>query len=365
MTKDTDFSSGATIHNVKLDKHFTVTANSTPADPNLSWEAKGLLWYILSRDENWRVYVKQLVTIYSGEKKRGHKRDAIRDILTELKQAGYVTYTKTKDARGRWQHRYDVYPMPVQNFQKNYPQQPPPQKTNSTDQDFQKVTIQKPAAPQGKPKNFQKMFPEPELPAPELPAPAIPAFYQEQTKPRTDRTKKEIKESIEPAVVPCAPAEESLVSIVPPSASAAQGSIPSYKEDFSIDYSSPELLQLLEMEPQTQPFFRTEIVGRWIHKYGAPTVLETMKFFFHVKATQKKPIPKPEAWMETALKNKYSQVDKNYRQNKAFAENLKRKYHLVRLKVNKRYCQDTQTGKDYYYHLPATAFQEYLKQLIE
>lgn len=147
--------------------------------------------------------------------------------------------------------------------------------------------------------------------------------------------------------------------------SSSTASIPFQRKDYSIDVSAPEVLEILEMEPQTKPYFRPEIVVRWIGKFGPVMTLETIKFFLHIKATQKKPIPKPEAWMEAAFVKKYAEVDKTCQQNKQFAENLKKHYRLSRLKINKRYCQDTETGKDYYYHLPPDVFQESIKQLIE
>lgn len=113
--------SNATIHNVRLDSHFTITSNATPEDPRLSWAAKGLLWYVLSRSHDWKIFTAQLAEIYQG-KERGNGYDAIKRIVKELRNAGYVKYTKSKDSKGKWQHRYDVYPIPHSDFQKIYPE---------------------------------------------------------------------------------------------------------------------------------------------------------------------------------------------------------------------------------------------------
>lgn len=150
-----------------------------------------------------------------------------------------------------------------------------------------------------------------------------------------------------------------------PVRSVSTDSIPFSKENNSIDVDSPELIEILEMEPKYEKFFRPEIVARWVAKFGPVLVLETIKFFFQIKSKQKEPIKNAEAWMEKALKNQYSKVDKSSQQNKIFAENIKKKYRLAKLKINKRYCQDTNTGKEYYYHLSPTVFQECIKQLIE
>lgn len=119
----------STIHNIRLDSHFTITANSTPEDANLSWAAKGLLWYILSRPHDWSIHTWQLSKIYTGEKK-GNKKDAIQEILRELRDAGYIKYTKERNAEGKWVHRYDVYPMRISDFQKKIPERDHPALVN-------------------------------------------------------------------------------------------------------------------------------------------------------------------------------------------------------------------------------------------
>tara|TARA_R110002126_G_scaffold55740_2_gene149469 strand:- start:1989 stop:2822 length:834 start_codon:yes stop_codon:yes gene_type:complete len=109
------------IHNVRLDKNFTITCNRTPEDPNLSWGAKGLLWYILSRPPGWKVQTWQLSNIFTG-KKRGNGKPAINEFINELKDAGYLVYLKFQDEKGQWNHSYDAYPMPFKDYQKMFPE---------------------------------------------------------------------------------------------------------------------------------------------------------------------------------------------------------------------------------------------------
>ena len=110
-----------TIHNIRLDKDFTVTYNKTPEIPGVSWGAKGLLWYILSRSEGWEIHVWQLAKIYTGDK-RGNGKPAVSGFITELKEAGYLLYTKYQKENGQWEHRYDAYPLPVREYQEMFPQ---------------------------------------------------------------------------------------------------------------------------------------------------------------------------------------------------------------------------------------------------
>ena len=113
--------STSTIHNVRLDRHFTVTSNRTPENPNLSFAAKGLLWYLISREPGWKVKTWHLAEIYTGDKK-GNGIEAVRSMIDELKAAGFIVYRTGRDEKGHWTHRYDVFPIPIQQFEKDYPE---------------------------------------------------------------------------------------------------------------------------------------------------------------------------------------------------------------------------------------------------
>lgn len=206
--------------------------------------------------------------------------------------------------------------------------------------------------------NFKKCFRHPELQEPEGWDPG----GQEVTKKKQTK-KNEPKRYTKETKHLDVHNSDPLDSLVPPSASAAQDSFPSNKVDKEMDTSSPELLELLEMEPEYLPYFRAKVVANWINKFGTKRVIDAVKLFFYTKDTQKKTIDNPEAWMESALKRKFAEVDKQCLENKAFAENLKKKYNIGNLKINKRYCQDLTTEKEYYYHLPKESFERCLNEL--
>lgn len=64
-----------------------VMLNKSPLeDRDLSWEAKGIWSYLISRKDNWKVSVAHLSKIYP---KKGGGRDAIYSILNELIEKGY------------------------------------------------------------------------------------------------------------------------------------------------------------------------------------------------------------------------------------------------------------------------------------
>ena len=152
-----------------------------------------------------------------------------------------------------------------------------------------------------------------------------------------------------------------------PSASPADSSIPLNKKHDFVSFSSDEddTVKILEMESRYEKHFRPPIVARWIKKFGASRVLEEINNFFYTIHRQKKPILKPEAWMEKAFLRNYAATAKTAELNKKCAIELKKKYALGNLKINKRYCKDMRTGNDYCYDLPKESFLEALKRVVE
>lgn len=107
------------IHRHGYQRDFTVMPNALVENPRLSWAAKGLFWYILSRPIDWVLYRSQLASVYTGDK-RGNGSDAVDSIFNELIDNGYIVYTAKDPDTGRFIHRYDAYPEP-QEIQKSNP----------------------------------------------------------------------------------------------------------------------------------------------------------------------------------------------------------------------------------------------------
>lgn len=89
-------------------------ANEALENADLTWRARGVLAYLLSRPEGWSTSAERLAAM-SPKGKEG--RDAMRAVLNELEAAGYVRREKTQDSRGRWSTTLVVY---------DYPEQPVP-----------------------------------------------------------------------------------------------------------------------------------------------------------------------------------------------------------------------------------------------
>lgn len=77
-------------------RDFTVLPNATLNDARLSWEALGMLAYLVSKPADWQVRVADLTRRpLSG-------RDRTYRILEELARNGYLERRQLKDARGRF-----------------------------------------------------------------------------------------------------------------------------------------------------------------------------------------------------------------------------------------------------------------------
>jgi len=86
----------------------------------LSWKAKGLLGYLLSRPDNWSVCVADLV------ERSADGRDSCYGAIKELGDAGYIKKEEKPKKAGRFSgYEYVVYEQPLCNTN-NVPQDVPP-----------------------------------------------------------------------------------------------------------------------------------------------------------------------------------------------------------------------------------------------
>ena len=111
----------ATIKNHRFESHFTQLPNSTLRDEKLSFGASGLLSQILSYPDGWEVKLEHLSRCRKT-KKKGNGLEAVRGMIQELKEVGYVTYTVSRNEKGHWVHSYDCYPMPFEEIKIKFPE---------------------------------------------------------------------------------------------------------------------------------------------------------------------------------------------------------------------------------------------------
>ena len=96
------------IFRVNKNKDYTVMSNYHLKDKNMSFKAKGMLSMMLSLPDDWDYSVAGLTQISKENEK------AIKIILNELKELGYLRITKLKPNEtksGRIEYIYDIYEM--------------------------------------------------------------------------------------------------------------------------------------------------------------------------------------------------------------------------------------------------------------
>lgn len=89
------------IRKVKgLESDFTIVPNKAIND-KLSWAARGMLLYLCSKSDNWEVNISDLVNQTEGSKKKSG-RDAVRGIMAELIECGYMRKSQDRNIKGQF-----------------------------------------------------------------------------------------------------------------------------------------------------------------------------------------------------------------------------------------------------------------------
>lgn len=95
------------IHRAKHESNFLRVDNATVRDGSLSLEARGLLIYLLTMNDNWEFSVKGIA------RQTGRTERAVMKIVKELKTAGYIIQEKVKDDRGHFNsYVWHIYETP-------------------------------------------------------------------------------------------------------------------------------------------------------------------------------------------------------------------------------------------------------------
>ena len=104
------------VFKIEKTKNYTVMSNYHLRDQNLSFKAKGLLSFMLSLPENWDYSLNGLVAVSKESIK------AIRNILKELKENGYLVIEQDRGDKGYYKYNYIIYEVPIDRIKdKNNP----------------------------------------------------------------------------------------------------------------------------------------------------------------------------------------------------------------------------------------------------
>lgn len=96
------------VFKVEKTKNYTVMSNFHLQDKRLSLKAKGLLSYMLSLPETWDYSLSGLCAICKEGKK------AIRNILSELKEYGYLEVRQYREKNGYYKYEYIIREIPLE-----------------------------------------------------------------------------------------------------------------------------------------------------------------------------------------------------------------------------------------------------------
>jgi hypothetical protein len=92
---------------IKKDTNFFAASNVPFNDIELSWEARGLMGYLLSKSDNWQIMFNDLV------KKGPAGAHKIRRILRELQDKGYLKRERKQGEGGKFYWESVVYETPT------------------------------------------------------------------------------------------------------------------------------------------------------------------------------------------------------------------------------------------------------------
>jgi len=92
----------------RLAADFTVLSNAVITDERLSFRARGVLVWLLSKPDDWRTRADSIAAQSPRE-----GRDAIRAALRELADLGYLVREKIQNELGQWITIQTIYERPV------------------------------------------------------------------------------------------------------------------------------------------------------------------------------------------------------------------------------------------------------------
>lgn len=91
--------------------NFSVISNTILTDTNLSWEARGMAAYVLSKPDGWIMNTSHLMT-----QSPSSGRDRILRMAKELEDHGYLVRKTSRKPDGTFVHLSDLYEEPQSGF---------------------------------------------------------------------------------------------------------------------------------------------------------------------------------------------------------------------------------------------------------
>ena len=97
---------------VSKDRNYSVINNTVLNDMRLSWKAKGIAAYLLSKPDDWKIVRENLVS------QSDDGITAVRTALQELERCGYLVRTRRQGDDGRFEWESMLYETPrIERFE--------------------------------------------------------------------------------------------------------------------------------------------------------------------------------------------------------------------------------------------------------
>jgi hypothetical protein len=145
------------------------------------------------------------------------------------------------------------------------------------------------------------------------------------------------------------------------------------QQNWASSFSSEEkkfLAFLLKLQPDKGDRIEEKHATWWIKSFGIEKIKIALQVYWQQveKAKKNSKIPMPEsigAYVREALNKGIQPCREVDVKNKAFAEHFKKQVGWGNLIFTEKYCRAEEIGKEWYYNLPETLFQESLQTTFE
>jgi len=125
------------IIRAKREHNYTVISNKVYDKNQLSWQAMGMLGYLLTKPDDWSVIVSELVNV-TKETAKPTGKEGVYNILKELRDKGFIVVQKNSDGSTD----YTVYDEPLPNQGKPNQAEPNQGKPNQAEPPLLNTDIQ-------------------------------------------------------------------------------------------------------------------------------------------------------------------------------------------------------------------------------
>jgi hypothetical protein len=116
------------IRKKSYQSNFTIVSNEIARSNKLSWDEKGMILFLMSHDESWKLYKSNIHSWSSNGK------DSTRRIFDSLSEKGYIKSYQVLDSNNLfkgWEHVFDIDRFMDESSESDKPDVAPPDMVNN------------------------------------------------------------------------------------------------------------------------------------------------------------------------------------------------------------------------------------------